>query len=150
MWCAWMNVCLLLLCIWRILHLSMFYVLSFRFRHYMLVHVHGAIFPEVFDGLVASSSSVRGSGTLQYGIRANVVAWAWMGHERSASRGRLPSSQHKTEENLCMTREFWKIPLSIGIIRSLEDLVWSPANASDHLSGRSSDGDHRMKFQKFF
>ena len=33
----------------------------------------------------------------------------------------LPS--RKIEENLCMTREFWKIPLSIGIIRSSKDLV---------------------------
>ena len=65
-----MNVCLLLLCILRIMHLSMFYVLSFIFQHYIPVHVHGAIFPEVFDGLVASSSPVRGSGTLQFGIRA--------------------------------------------------------------------------------
>ena len=42
----------------------------------MPVHVHGAICPKVFDGLVVSSSSVRGSGTLQYGIRAKVAAWA--------------------------------------------------------------------------
>ena len=31
----------------------------------MPVHVHGAIFPEVLDGLVASSLPVRGLGTLQ-------------------------------------------------------------------------------------
>ena len=64
MWYAWMNVCLLPLCICRILHLSMFYVLRFIFQHYMHVHVHGAIFPEVFVCLVASSSLVRGSGKL--------------------------------------------------------------------------------------
>ena len=54
----------------------MFYVLSFIFENYMHVHVHGAIFLEIFEGLVASSSSVRGPGMLQYGIRANVAAWA--------------------------------------------------------------------------
>ena len=59
-----------------IMNLSMFYVLSFLFQHYMDVHVHGAIFLEVFYGLVAASSSVRRSGTLQYGIRAKVAAWA--------------------------------------------------------------------------
>ena len=47
----------------------------------MHVHVHGAIFPEVFDGLVVSSSSVGGSGTLQCGIRVDVASWASMGHE---------------------------------------------------------------------
>ena len=45
--------------------------------------------------LVASSSPVRGSGTLQCAIRALVVAWAWMGHERLDSRGRFPSVQQK-------------------------------------------------------
>ena len=58
------------------MHLSMFYVLSFIFQHYMPVHVHEAICTEAFEGLVASSSLVRESGMLQYGIRANVAAWA--------------------------------------------------------------------------
>ena len=35
----------------------------------------------LFDGLVASSSPVKGSGMLQYGIRAKVAAWDSMGHE---------------------------------------------------------------------
>ena len=42
----------------------------------MPVHVHGDICPEVFDGLVVSSSSIGGLGTLQCGIRAKVAAWA--------------------------------------------------------------------------
>ena len=71
-----MNVCLLPLCIHRIMHLSMFYALIFLFQHYMPVHVHGVICSEVFDGLVASSLPVRGLGTLQSGIRAKVAAWA--------------------------------------------------------------------------
>ena len=54
----------------------MFYVLSFLFQHYMPVHVHGDIFLEVFDGLVASSSPVGGLGMLHSGIRAYVAAWA--------------------------------------------------------------------------
>ena len=41
----------------------------------------GAIFLEVFDGLVESSSLVRGSGMLQYGIRETVVAWSWIDRE---------------------------------------------------------------------
>ena len=72
----------------------------------MPVHVHGAVCPKVFVCLVASSSAVKGLGTLQYGIRAKVATWALMGHERSASRGRFPSTQQKTKENLCVTREF--------------------------------------------
>ena len=47
----------------------------------MHVLVHGASFSEVYDGLVASSSPVGGSRTLQCGIRAKVAAWASMGHE---------------------------------------------------------------------
>ena len=31
---------------------------------------------QIANGMVASSSSVKGSGTLQCGIRANVAAWA--------------------------------------------------------------------------
>ena len=38
------------------MHPCMFYVLSILSQHYMHVHVHGVSFPEVFDGLVASSS----------------------------------------------------------------------------------------------
>ena len=74
--------------------------------------LHGAICPDVW--CIASSSSVGGSGTLQYGIRTKVAAWAWMGHEdavtkpslhhwalegheRSASRGRFPSAQQRSE-----------------------------------------------------
>ena len=55
-------------------------LVCFLFEHfisiYMHVHVHEAIFLEVFDGLVASSLLVGGSGMLQYGIRAKVAAWA--------------------------------------------------------------------------
>ena len=58
------------------MHLSIFYVLSILFQLYMHVLVHGASCPEVFDGLVASSSPVGGSGTLQCGIIAKGVAWA--------------------------------------------------------------------------
>ena len=54
----------------------MFYAIIFLFQHYMPIHVHGAIFLEVFDGLVVASSLVRVSGILQYGIRAKVTAWA--------------------------------------------------------------------------
>ena len=35
----------------------------------------------MFNDIVASSSPVRGSGTLQNGIRALVAAWVWMGHK---------------------------------------------------------------------
>ena len=98
------------------MHPCMFYVSSILFQHYMHVHLHGASFLEVFDGLVASSSPVRGSGTLQCGIRARlqhgpewamkmqwkslqVAAWASMGHEEPVSKGMLPSAQKKSEEN---------------------------------------------------
>ena len=56
-------------------------------------------FSRMFDSLVASSSSVRGSGTLQCGVRAYVVAWASMGHEEPVSRGRLPEHSRRKSMN---------------------------------------------------
>ena len=64
------------------------------------------LFAQMFDGLVAPSSPVEGLGTLQYGIRAKVAAWAWMGHERSVSRGRFPTAQKKLGENGWMPGKF--------------------------------------------
>ena len=71
------------------------------FKHFklMCVHAHGASFLEVFDCSVASSSPVRGLGTLQCGIREKVAAWASMGHEEPISIGMLSSTQKKLEEN---------------------------------------------------
>ena len=61
------------------MHISMFYVLTILFQHYMHVLVHGASFLEVYDGLVVSSSSVGGSRMLQYGIRAKGCSMALNG-----------------------------------------------------------------------
>ena len=77
------------------MHPCMFYVSSIVFQHYMYVHVHGASFPEVFDGLVVSSSPVRGSRTLQCGIREKFAAWASMGREDVVTE---PSLQHWASE----------------------------------------------------
>ena len=44
----------------------------------------------IVNGLVVSSSPVGGSGTLQCGIRAHVVAWASMGHEESVTEASYP------------------------------------------------------------
>ena len=63
----------------------------------MPIHVHGAIFLEVFDGLVASSSPVRGSGTLQCGIRALVGAWALMGREDAVTELIWASEGHEEQ-----------------------------------------------------
>ena len=48
--------------------------------------------------VVASSSSVGGSGTLQCGIRAHIAAWASMGHEEAVTKARLPSAQLRRNE----------------------------------------------------
>ena len=42
------------------------------------------------DVMVASSSPVGGSGTLQCGIRAHVAAWASMGHEEAVTEVGCP------------------------------------------------------------
>ena len=51
----------------------MFYVQAFKIFSY--VHVHGAFSLHV-NVMVASSSLVGGSGTLQYGIKVKVAAWS--------------------------------------------------------------------------
>ena len=80
------------------MHPCMFFVLSILFQHYIYVFVHGASFPDVFDGSVASSLLFKGLGTLQCGNRAKVVAWASMGHEELVRRGMFPSTKKKLEE----------------------------------------------------
>ena len=40
--------------------------------------------------MVASSSSVGGSGKLQCGIRAHIAAWALMGHEEAVTKAGYP------------------------------------------------------------
>ena len=40
----------------------------------------------IVNGMVASSSLVGGSGTLQCGIRAHIAAWASMGHEELVTK----------------------------------------------------------------
>ena len=49
-------------------HLIMFYVLGILFQFICMFMFMGLFFPEDFDGLVASSSLVRGLGTLQKGL----------------------------------------------------------------------------------
>ena len=64
-----------------IMHLCMFYFKAFQFvSFFSYVKLHGASFPDVWC-LVASSSPVGGSRTLQIGIRSHVAVWASMGHE---------------------------------------------------------------------
>ena len=45
------------------------------FQHLMYIHVHGVV-SRMVNAMVASSSSIGGSGMLQCGIRAHVAAWA--------------------------------------------------------------------------
>ena len=64
----------------------MFYFKAFQFvSFFSYVKLHGASCPYVWC-LVASSSLVGGSGTLQSGIRAHVAAWASMGRENQRQR----------------------------------------------------------------
>ena len=127
------------------------YVLWFKVSCFSIICICMFMFmgldPQMFWCMVASSLPVGWSGTLQCAIRALIVAWAWMGHDRSVNRGRFPTTQKKTtwQEN------FWKFLLSIGIIGSSEDLVWSPVDASDHLVERPPDeGPTARRSMKIF
>ena len=54
---------------------------------------------QIDDGMVASSSPVIGSGTLQSGIRAHVAAWASMGREEAVIEAGFISAEHRLTEN---------------------------------------------------
>ena len=62
------------------MHLSMFYVLSILYQHYMYVHLHGAICLEIFVCLVVSSLPVGGLGMLQNvsKIFMSMLAYGWV------------------------------------------------------------------------
>ena len=49
-------------------------------------------------GMVASSSSVGGSGMLQCGIKAHVAAWASMGHEQAVIEVGFPLPSRRNEK----------------------------------------------------
>ena len=57
----------------------------------------GLVF-RIVNGMVASSSSVGGSGMLQCGIRAQVVAWASMGHEKLVTEASYTLPNKKKNE----------------------------------------------------
>ena len=51
---------------------------------------------QMVNAMVPSSSLVKGSGTLQRGIRAHVAAWACMDHQDAVTEARLYSTQQKS------------------------------------------------------
>ena len=71
------------------MHLSMHYV-KFLISAFIHVCVHGGYLP-VCLVLVASSSPIGESRTLQIGIRAHVAEWASTGCEDGVTEEALPS-----------------------------------------------------------
>ena len=69
------------------MHLCMFYFKAFQF---LCMYMFMGLVAQIVNGMVASSSSVKGSGTLQCGIISHVVAWASMGHEESVTEASYP------------------------------------------------------------
>ena len=140
---------LLPLCIWTIMLRNMFYVFEY---HASALYVCVCSWFMGLDArmicwcIVASSSSVRGSRTLQCGIRALVAAWAWMGHDRSNSRCRFPSTQQQSEivagklENFSKCWNYWSIEI-------LSDKIF---RCSRHLMGSPLDGWWPKKIWNFF
>ena len=63
-------------------NVCMFYFKSF---HFLCMYMFMGLVSWIVNGMLASSSPVEGSGTLQCGIRAHVAAWASMGHEESVT-----------------------------------------------------------------
>ena len=66
--------------------------------------------------MVASSSPVEGSGTLQCGIRAHVAAWASMGHEESVTEASYPLPIRGKMRNQRNDRKILENFLSVKII----------------------------------
>ena len=73
------------------MHLIMYYAKLFNINIYPCSCSWGCL-PGCLV-LVASSSPIGGSGTLQIGIRA------LEGHEKLVNKGRVPTAQKKTGEN---------------------------------------------------
>ena len=72
---------------------------------------------QMFTVMVVSSSPVRGSRTLQCGIRAHIAAWASMGHEESVTEVSFPlPNRGKMTKSEKMIRKFQKKFLSMKII----------------------------------
>ena len=73
------------------------YVEYYAFLHVLLqgisvlcMYMFMGLVARIVNGMVASSSLVRGSGTLQCGIGAHVAAWASMGHEELVTETSYP------------------------------------------------------------
>ena len=54
----------------------------------------------IVNVMVVSSLPVRGSRTLQCGIRAHVTAWALMGHEESVIEASYPLPNREKNEKI--------------------------------------------------
>ena len=70
----------------------------------------------IVDGLVASSSPIGGSRTLQCGIGAHVVAWALMGREEAVTEACYPLPNKGKVKNQRNDKKILKKKLSMKII----------------------------------
>ena len=66
------------------------YMLHFKAFQFLCMYLFMGLVAWIVNGMIESSSPVGRSGTLQCGIRANVVAWASMGHEESMTEASYP------------------------------------------------------------
>ena len=82
-----LNVCFSFTVCLIIIHLCMFYFKAFQF---LCMYMFMGLVTRIVNGMVVSSSSVGGLGTLQCGIRAHVAAWASMGREESVTEASFP------------------------------------------------------------
>ena len=145
-------ICLLLLNVEKIcilvcfMHLSMCYVKLFNFS-IDFCSCSWSCFP-VCLVVVASSSPVAGSGTLQSGIRAHVVAWAWMDHQDAVTEAGFLSAQKRLEMD---DRKLPWICLSVWTVSSSEHLVERTSDVAEELEGSMPDGEQlEGKLQKKF
>ena len=88
------------------------------------------------NAMVASSSSVRGTGMWQRGIRAHVAAWDWMEHEGTGIEEGFLSAQQKSVYD-------WKIQkkiVDVWTVGSSEELVGKTPDVAEELGGSMPDG----------
>ena len=90
------------------------------------------------NAMVASSSLVGGSGTLQSGIRAIVAAWAWMDHQDAVTEAGFLSAQQRSEMD---DKKLPWIFLSVWTVSSSEHLVERTSNVVEDLEGSMPDGE---------
>ena len=114
---------------------SCMYVLvqSILLHHFIWMYMFMGLLAQMVNAMVPSSSSVKGLGMLQRGIRAHVAAWAWMDHQDALTVAGFLSAQQGSESDDS------KLPKICLSVEQSEHLVEKTSNVAEELVERTFD-----------